>query len=170
MKTIIPFTGMSQYENTIEGRKQGSACGPVTVASIMKFHREKEYAVNDLYASLGTTAIGLFSWRLIRKLRKLTGSRFEIKKIRSIDQVKTELLAGRPVAMKFDRYFSFRWFSKPMFRYHWVPLIGFEEKQDDVILFFHDNGKRSRPSKLRTASYRKHQQVLSFVKIVPVSQ
>lgn len=167
MKILIPFEGMSQYEESVDERKRSSACGPVTAASILKFHDNREYAVNELYKTLGTTPIGLFSWRLIRKLQKFTASRFEIKKIRSIDQVKSELLAGRPVAMKFDRYFSFRWFSKPLFHYHWVPLVGFEEKNDDVILYFYDNGKRSRPSKLRTASFNKHQKVLSFVKIVP---
>lgn len=168
MKTIIPFEGMSQYAEMIEERIQGSACGPVTAASILRFHDKKEYAVNELYRTLGTTSIGLFSWRLVRKLRKFTDARFEVKKIRSIDKVKSELLAGRPIAMKFDRYFSFRWFSKPMFRYHWVPLVGFEEKEDDLILYFHDNGKRSRPSKLRTASYNKHRKILSFIKIVPI--
>ena len=170
MKTVIPFEGLSQYAETIERKKQGSACGPTTAAAILKHYEKNDYGINELYALLGTTPIGLFTWRLVKNLRKLAGPRYDIKKIRSIEEVKSELLAGRPVAMKFDRWFSFRWFSKPLYDYHWVPLIGFEERPDDLILYFHDNGKRNRPSKLRTVSYQANRNVLTFVKIAPIQK
>ncbi|WP_033542669.1 C39 family peptidase [Planococcus sp. CAU13] len=167
MKILLPVKGMSQYDEMIDSKIRGSACGPVTAAAIYNFHENEKLGINEIYKVLGTTSIGLFTWRLMRNFRKIAGSRYRIEKIRSIAEVKEELLQGRPLAMKFDRYFSFRWFSKPMFNYHWVPLIGFEDKADDVILYFHDNGKRNRPSRIRTVSYSSQRSVLSFVKIIP---
>ena len=167
MKVLLPFEGMSQYESVIDPQKRGSACGPVTAASIFRFHENEIFEINEVYRLLGTTSIGLFTWRLLRNFRKIAGSRYKLETTRSISEVKEELLSGRPLAMKFDRYFSFRWFAKPLYNYHWVPLIGFEDKGDDVILYFHDNGKRNRPSKIRTVSYHSQRTVLSFVKIIP---
>lgn len=169
MKVLLPFEGMSQYDLAIDDKLQGSACGPVTAAAIHRFHEKSELAVNTVYKLLGATSIGLFTWRLMRNFRKLAGSDYRLEKTRSISEVKQELVEGRPLAMKFDRYFTFRWFSKPMFNYHWVPVIGFEEKDGDVILYFHDNGKRNRPSKIRTVSYMSHRSYLSFVKIIPIN-
>lgn len=170
MKTMIPFKGLSQYEPSIDSKKQGSACGPVTAAAILGHHEKTAYGINELYTMLGTTPIGLFTWRLLKNLRRLAGHRYAISKARNMDEVKNELLAGRPLAMKFDRYFSFRWFSKSAFKYHWVPLIGFEEKEDDLILYIHDNGQKNRPSKVRAVSYKKNQKVLTFIKIVPTQK
>jgi hypothetical protein len=170
VKLIIPFEGMSQYAETIDRKKQGSACGPVTAAAILKHYEKTGYGINELYKVLGTTPIGLFTWRLLKNLRKLTRRRYDIRKVRSVEEVKRELLAGRPLAMKFDRWFSFRWLSKPMYNYHWVPLIGFEEKPDDLILYFHDNGAKNRPSKIRAVSYKQNRNVLTFIKIVPIQK
>lgn len=169
MKVIIPFQGLSNYETSIDENKQKSSCGPLTASAILKHHEKKVYPINDLYKLLGTTPIGLFTWRLVRRWRKVTSSKnYEVKKIRSIEEVKNELIAGRPLAMKFDRYFSFRWFDKPIFNYHWVPLIGFEEEDDDLVLYIHDSRQRNRPSKIRTVSYKRHQKLLTFVKIKPI--
>ncbi len=170
MKVLIPFTGMSQYAPEIEAKWQGSACGPVTAAAILRHHEKKEWTASELYSTLGTTRIGLFTWRFVRKFKKLTSGRYHIKKVRSVEEVKKELIAGRPLAVKFDRWFSFHWFSKPLFNYHWVPLVGFEEQDEDLILHIHDNGKRNRPSKLRMVSYNTNRKYLTFVKIVPIQK
>ncbi|MDN7243557.1 hypothetical protein QWY14_17340 [Planococcus sp. N028] len=170
MKTVIPFEGRSQYVDTIDSKKRGSACGPVTAAAILNHYEKTDYGINELYKMLGATPIGLFTWRLLKNLRRITGQRYDVKKVQNIEDVKRELLAGRPLAMKFDRWFSFRWFSKPLYNYHWVPLIGFEEKPDDLILYFHDNGQKNRPSKIRTVSYKTDQNVLTFIKIVPIQK
>lgn len=167
LKVLLPLEGMSQYETSIEPGKRGSACGPVTAASIFRFHENQAFEINEVYRLLGTTPIGLFTWRLVRNFRKIGGSRYQLKRTRSISEVKNELIESRPLAMKFDRYFSLRWFFKPTFNYHWVPLIGFEDKDGDVILYFHDNGKRNRPSKIRTVSYNDQHRILTFVKIIP---
>ncbi|WKA59719.1 hypothetical protein QWY16_06215 [Planococcus shenhongbingii] len=161
---------MSQYAAAIDAKKQRSACGPTTIAAILKHHEKIDYGIEQLYGLLGTTPIGLFTWRLIKNFKKAAGQRYHIEKVRSLETVKSELLAGRPLAMKFDRYFSFRWFSKPLYDYHWVPLIGFEDEDDDVVLYIHDNGKRNRPSKIRAVSYNENRNVLTFVRICPVKR
>ncbi len=71
--------------------------------------------------------------------------------------------------MKFDQYFTFQWFTKkkPAYKYHWVPLIGYEIKNDDLYLIFHDNGGRGRESEIRSIRYDDNRHVLSFVKIEP---
>lgn len=170
LKILLPFEGKSQYDAAVDPKKQQSACGPTTVAAILAHHEQIDYGIDQLYGLLGTTPIGLFTWRLLRKFRKMAGQRYDIQKLRTLDAVKTELLAGRPVAMKFDRWFSFRWFSKPLYNYHWVPLIGFEEQDGDIILYLHDNGKRNRPSRVQAVSYLQNQHVLSFVRICPVKR
>lgn len=170
MKVLIPFQGMSQYDQTIDAKLQGSACGPTTAAAILKHHENQDYDVNELYRALGTTRIGLFTWRFKKKLNRLGQKRYQVTKTRSMDQVKEELLQGRPVAMKFDRYFSFRWRFPSAYKYHWVPLIGFEERPDDLILFIHDNGKRNRPSKIQAVSYGQNHKVLTFLKIIPTQK
>ncbi len=170
LKVLIPFNGQSQYAPEIKTQWQGSACGPVTAAAILQHYGEKEWTASELYRLLGATRIGLFTWRFVRKFAKLTSGRYDVHTIHSIDEVKKELIAGRPLAVKFDRWFSFHWFSKPMFNYHWVPLVGFEEQDEDLILYIHDNGKRNRPSKLRAVSYHKNRKFLTFVKIVPIQK
>ncbi|ANU12555.1 hypothetical protein B481_1843 [Planococcus halocryophilus Or1] len=167
MKKLIAFQGLSQYDEHISKKYRSSACGPVTIAAILQHYEQLEIGINQLYRLLGTTPIGLFTWRLVKNFRKTGGMRYEVEKISAIQEVKEELLAGRPLAMKFDRYFTFHWFSKPLYSYHWVPLIGFEQKTNDLILYIHDNGQKNRPSKMRTVSYQENQNVLTFVKIIP---
>lgn len=167
MKVLIPFQGISQYGKTVDTKLQGSACGPTTAAAILKYHENRDYGVNELYKTLGTTRIGLFTWRFMRKLNKFSDKKYRVAKIRSLEEVKEELVHGRPLAMKFDRYFSFRWRLESSYKYHWVPLIGFEEHPDDLILYIHDNGKRNRPSKIQAVSYKQNRKVLTFLKIVP---
>lgn len=164
-KVILPVTGLSQWDAGINERLRASACGPTTIRTIFDYHEETGSAIDELYRSLGTTRIGLFTWRLMRNFRHLSEGRFCARRIRSIDEVKAELLAGRPLAMKFDRYFTFRWRKKSAFAYHWVPLIGFEETEDDILLYIHDNGGRNRQSRRQKISYKENRSILTFVGI-----
>lgn len=167
MKRVISFQGLSQHDEAIYKKYRASACGPVTAAAILQFHEGLNIGINQLYRLLGATPIGLFTCRLLRNFHKIAGTRFEAKRVWDIEEVKEELLAGRPLAMKFDRYFTFHWFSKFAYSYHWVPLIGFKEEAGDILLYIHDNGQKNRPSKMRTVSYMENRKVLTFVKIMP---
>ncbi|ALS74520.1 hypothetical protein AUC31_04360 [Planococcus rifietoensis] len=168
MKVLLPFQAMNQYAEHIPAAYRTSACGPVTAASILRYHEGVAPGIGPLYKWLGATPIGLNAFCLIRRLKKLAGPRYDIKRVRSIEQIKQQLDAGYPLAVKFDRYFSLRWCQKTTFAYHWVPLIGYEETADDLLLFIHDNGQKNRPSKLRAVSFRENRSVLSFIQISPV--
>lgn len=162
----LPLQGKSQYEASISPNYRNSACGPTTVHVILQYLGVTSPSINQLYEVLGSTKIGLFKWCLIHNLRKL----FPTWDIRTctLKEAMREIDAGRPVAMRFDRYFSFQWRDKkPAYAYHWVPLIGYEIQQDELSLIFHDNGGRNRESEIRIVSYKDHVKVLSFVKITP---
>ena len=168
MRVQLDLEGFSQYDASIDENYHASACGPVTAWSILRFWMPNScpYQINQLYGLLGGTRIGLFTCRFKRNLRKLLGPNWTIESC-TIEEAKAELLAGHPVACKFDRYFGLRWFSKFEFAYHWVPLIGFEEKENGLTLILHDNGGRNRASQIRHVSYEDNKDILTFVKMAP---
>lgn len=170
MSVQLDIEGMSQYATEVNKKFQNSACGPTTVHVLLKYlfkdNVAKAYDVNQLYTLLGGTKIGLFQWRLIKNLQKLMGPSWNVSSC-SLKEALQQLDTGRPVAMKFDSYFSFKWREKPLFKYHWVPLIGYGTKEDKLYLIIHDNGGRQRDSQIRTVSYAENYKVLSFVKIEP---
>ncbi|WP_210471173.1 C39 family peptidase [Sporosarcina sp. 6E9] len=165
MKTVLDITGKSQYEKDIDERFRPSACGPVTAHVILRYHFPHHmHAVNELYRLLGSTKIGLFTWRFIRNMKKLLGEAWIVEKC-SVNEVIHEIDNGRPVAAKFDKWFTLRWRGKFAFDYHWVPVVGYEKNGNELLLIVHDNGGRNRTSQLRTISYKKNKSILTFVKI-----
>ncbi|MCG3088550.1 C39 family peptidase [Sporosarcina cyprini] len=161
----VPFDGKSQYDEDIDPNYRPSACGPVTAYTILRYLNEHgDLDVNELYRKLGGTRIGLFKWRLLRNLRKLLGNAWEVESC-TIEELKTELQHGRPVAAKFDKWFTFHWLGTYEFDYHWVPVVGYEQSEGDIFLLIHDNGGRHRESRLRKVSYQANRSILSFVKI-----
>lgn len=166
MKVLLDVEGQSQYSEQIDERFRNSACGPVTASIMMKHHGHERFSANELYKLLKTTKIGLFKFNFIKNMRRILGDKWIVEETQ-IEGVKKELCSGRPVAAKFDRFFTFRWFSTFEFSYHWVPVIGFEEDENDLYLYIHDNGGRNRSSRIRKISYRRNANVLSFVRISP---
>lgn len=172
MRVLLDVQGMSQYSEYVRKDYQASACGPTTAHVILKHvcaeHQFAQKDINELYKFLGGTKIGLFKWRMISKLRKALGEGFNVAAC-TISEAIEQLRAGNPVAMKFDKYTTLQWFTKkkPLYSYHWVPLIGYEIKDDCLHLIIHDNGGKNRPSKVRTFCYEDNRHVLSFVKIDP---
>ncbi|MFJ7649128.1 C39 family peptidase [Lysinibacillus sp. NPDC097279] len=166
MKQYLPLQGKSQYDASIAPQYRNSACGPTTIHVILHYYNLSAPSVNDLYLLLGGTKIGLFKWRLIYNLRKLLPT-WDIRSC-TLKEALLEIDAGRPVAMRFDRYFSLQWLNrKSTFVYHWVPLIGYAVQDDGLLLIFHDNGGKNRASQIRTALIENNEKVLSFVKIAP---
>lgn len=169
-KIFLNVTGKSQYDPSINVKYRASACGPTTVHTILNFiqadHEIAQKNINELYKLLGGTKIGLFTWRMISNLRKLLGDNYTIKSC-SIEEALNQLRCGYPVAMKFDKWFTFNWFTmkKPLYDYHWVPLIGFEYSHNELYLIFHDNGSRNNASQIRKVKYEDQKHVLRFVKI-----
>lgn len=165
MKQVEGFQGKSQYDVEIDTRFQPSACGPVTAFTILRHHlHDSRIHINELYKMLGGTRIGLFKWRFISNLRKLLGSEWQVEEC-GITDVKKEINEGRPVAAKFDKWFTFHWFGDFAFDYHWVPIIGYKEDDGGLTLFVHDNGGRNRESRIREIEYEPNRPILSFIKI-----
>lgn len=159
---------MSQYDSSIHPKLQSSACGPVTAYVLLNYMQPDTYSyqVNELYKLLGGTRIGLFTGRFLRKMRRLLGPTWCISKCNVHDAIK-QIDEGRPVALKYDRYFAFRRKGTFTFSYHWVPCIGYEKVKDEIFLFIHDNGGRNRESVIRRVSYQENAPILTFVKFVP---
>ena len=167
LKVQLPVQGFSQYDETIDTKLQSSACGPVTVYVLLNYLFPKQsYIPNNLYKNLKGTRAGLFTYRLVKYLRKLLGPEWTIQKC-SIEESLQELDQGRPVALKFDKYFSFQWRKQFSFSYHWVPLIGYERTKEELYLIVHDNGGRGRASAIKKIKYADNAPILTFVKIVP---
>ena len=166
VKKVLNISGKSQYDEDIDAAFRPSACGPVTARLLMdQFPPEAcPYTINELFTRLGGTKIGLVKGRFIRNMRKILGANWTVAEC-DITDVKRQIDNGRLVAAKFDKWFNFRWRGGYEFDYHWVPVIGYEEKGDDIELIIHDNGTRNRPSQVRQVSYKKNKPVLSFVKI-----
>jgi hypothetical protein len=166
MRVELNVTGLSQYDDTIQPNFQSSACGPTTVFVILNYLQHSSFSINELYKMLGGTRIGSFKWRLVKNLRKLLGPSWSVSSC-TLHEALEQIDQGRPVAMKFDKYFSFQWKSKPTFKYHWVPLIGYEVKNGEIFLVVHDNGWKNRDSQIRKVRYADNNKVLSYVKIEP---
>lgn len=166
MKRLEGFLGKSQYDHDINERFRPSACGPVTAYTILRYHEHDlaKSCVDDIYRLLGGMKIGLFKWRFVWRLRRLLGPEWTIENC-GLEELKKEIEAGRPVAAKFDKWFSFHWFGKYVFDYHWVPVVGFKETENGIILLVHDNGGRNRDSQMREIAYEPNQAILSFIKI-----
>lgn len=171
MKTQLPVQGYSQYDTSIQANYRASACGPVTAYVLLNylFTNASPYQPNELYKKLGGTRIGLFTYRFIRNMRKLLGPNWKVNKC-TLQVALNELKNGRPVALKFDKYFSLQWNKSFTFSYHWVPLIGYELVDDEVILLIHDNGGRNRPSQIRRVHYSENASILTFVQITPIGE
>lgn len=169
MGVQLNLKGMSQYDESVLPQYRNSACGPTTVHVILNYLLKDPSTVknvNELYKILGGTKIGLFKWRLTKNLQKYLGEQWNIANC-SLEEAMQQLDEGRPVAMKFDRYFTFQWLEKPLYKYHWVPLIGYEIKDGELFLIIHDNGGVNRESQIRIVRYAENYKVLSFVKIEP---
>lgn len=170
MRVLLNVNGRSQYSSDIRPEYQNSACGPTTAHIILNYLCEDEKIrtkdVNELYKFLGGTKIGLFKWRMIRNLRRLLGDDWCIEEC-TLTQAIEQLRIGNPVAMKFDVYFTGQFLKSytPLYKYHWVPLIGYEIIDDELYLTIHDNGGRNRDSQIRTFKYDDNRKILSFVKI-----
>lgn len=169
MKVQITIEGMSQYSPSINPSYQNSACGPTTIYVILNYFLKGRnvQTVNELYEILGGTKIGLFQWRLIKNLKKYLGSQWIVERC-TLKEALHQLESKKPVAMKFDQYFTFQWKSEPTFKYHWVPLIGYEIINDRLYLIVHDNGGKHRESEIRKIPYGPNYKVVSFVKIEPL--
>ncbi len=189
----LSFYPYTQWETGI--RSPSSACGPAAIAGIVHFwedrlakeggklsHRlpaDSAEAVNDIYASSGGTPLGMSAPVLAFALRRLLNKRLQgsglpgkavTRRLRGFDAYCAEIDAGRLVAVKFDKWFSFRWFGRrPVFDYHWTVGCGYRIEDDGTaFLLVHDAGSRAKDgtfvrSRERRIDYAAHRGVLTLV-------
>jgi len=169
MKKQLAFTGMSQYDASIDPKLRSSACGPVTAHLLLKHAGLPSPPINQLYKQLKGTRIGLFTYRFVRELNRMLPSDWHAETC-SLHTALQEIKKGRPVAVKFDKFFSFQFRSSVAFAYHWVPLIGYRVENDTLFLLVHDNGGRNRESKLRKIPYGPNHHVVTFVRLAPLKK
>ncbi|OWA35389.1 hypothetical protein B9G55_12135 [Saccharibacillus sp. O16] len=191
---ILTFQPYTQWETGI--RSPASACGPTAAAALLRFWEERlaasggqplhqhrlpadpAEAVNRLYAACLGTPIGTGSTALSLALRReLNGrlreaglpGRARTRRLSGFDAYRAEIDAGRLVAVKFDKWFSLRWRSRPLFDYHWTVGCGYRIAEDGTrCLIVHDAGARRRdgtyaPSQARVAPYEPHRHVLTMI-------
>ncbi len=87
-----------------------------------------------------------------------------------MERYKAEIDAARPVAVKFDKWFSFRWRESYAYDYHWVLGIGYDETDIETgpVLIVQDNGIRHKsggftPGKERRIPYQPNQEIITMV-------
>ncbi|MEK3899645.1 C39 family peptidase [Paenibacillus sp. FSL R7-0179] len=173
-----------------------SACGPATMAALLEYwhsHRSRTFIpgirhfdsmaahINYIYTHHGGTPWGMSTRSFVRGLRAYIGSALpllhnhsgliEVSVFNDIGRYRAEINAGRPVALKFDKWFSLRWRGRYAYDYHWVLGIGYEDEEDGSCkLVVHDNGVQHpgggyTPGRERLISYSANIKILTMVSL-----
>ncbi|OMD46400.1 hypothetical protein BSK56_16300 [Paenibacillus borealis] len=173
----------------------GSACGPATIAALMEYWRtrkgrifipgashfaSKAAHINHIYSHHGGTpwgmSVGSFTKgvkayiRSSAPLEAKEGGLFSVSVFNDMDRYKAEIDAERPVALKFDKWFTLRWRGTYAYDYHWVLGIGYQEPEGGggPVLIVHDNGMRHKhggftPGQARLIPYTVNKDVITMV-------
>ncbi|QWU16554.1 Peptidase_C39 like family protein [Paenibacillus sophorae] len=183
---------LEPYTQWAQGvRFASSACGPATMAAITEYwgrklgepnligkerFRSKTEHINHLYARYGGRRWGMsargFEKGIKAYLRTSLGNAPAIR-LRSFNDFalyKAEIDAGRPVAVKFDKWFSLRWFGNYAYNYHWTVGTGYEMTEPNLWLIVQDNGsKRANggftASRERRIEYAANREVITMVAV-----
>ncbi|WP_405106350.1 C39 family peptidase [Paenibacillus sp. FSL K6-1217] len=173
-----------------------SACGPATMAALMEYwhsHKGRTFIrgirhfdsmaahINYIYTHHGGAPWGMSVRSFVRGLRAYISEavppgsdfsgRIKVSVFNDIGRYQAEIDAGRPVALKFDKWFSFRWQGSYAYDYHWVLGIGYETGEDGSCkLVVHDNGVRHpgggyTPGRERQISYSANTRILTMVSL-----
>lgn len=184
----------TQWEAGVES--PSSACGPATMAALVEYwhshqgrlfvpglrHFDSRAAhINYIYTHHGGTPWGMSARSFARGLRAYISqaappgydpaSLMEISLFNDIGRYRAEIDAGRPVALKFDKWFSLRWRGRYVYDYHWVLGIGYENQEDgSCILLVHDNGVQHpgggyTPGRERKISYEANKAIITMVSL-----
>lgn len=148
---------VSQYDPSVKAAWRDSACGP-TATHIVLSHYGLTYSINELYRTLGTTRLGLFTPCLIRNAKRLLGDDFVVARA-SVKTVMKLLDCHLPVLAKFDCFTSCTPWRKAYYRYHWVVLTSYYLKHDQLHFIGNSNGN------IFTFDYATSAHALTFVQL-----
>ncbi|WP_052087876.1 C39 family peptidase [Paenibacillus wynnii] len=186
---VDPYT---QWEPEVAS--PSSACGPATMAALAEywrtrqgqafihksshFHSKAEH-INYIYRHHGGAPWGMSVKGFKKGIKAYIGAAFHtevgrrhtlsLRTFNDFVQYKDEIEAGRPVAIKFDKWFNLRWKGSYVYDYHWVIGIGYEEAADSgkATLIILDNGVKTAagfiPSRERRVDYGINKDILTMV-------
>ncbi|WP_198015890.1 C39 family peptidase [Paenibacillus sp. HW567] len=187
---VEPYT---QWEPGVSS--PGSACGPATMAALMEYwhtHNGRRFIpgtghfvskaahINYIYSHHGGAPWGMSVRGFTRGVEAYLKAALPYKERRhkpvrvsafnGMERYKAEIDAARPVAVKFDKWFSFRWRESYAYDYHWVLGIGYDETDIETgpVLIVQDNGIRHKsggftPGKERRIPYQPNQEIITMV-------
>lgn len=150
---------VSQYDTSVKAAWRDSACGP-TATHIVLSHYGLTYSINELYRTLGTTRLGLFTPCLIRNAKRLLGDDFVVARA-SVKTVMQLIDCQLPVLAKFDRFTSLTPWKRAHYRYHWVVVTNYTINNDRLTFTALSNNH------IFTFDYGQNAHALTFVYIVP---
>ncbi|KAA9000945.1 hypothetical protein F4V43_13930 [Paenibacillus spiritus] len=176
---------LSQWEAGVS--RPASACGPAAMAALADYWaglalpgsgaaESAPARINHMYERYGGRPWGMSAGGLVRGLRRYwkrhapEGARVFLAVFRDFERYREEIDAGRPVAVKFDRWSALRWRGDYAFDYHWTVGIGYEVEGKNRFLLLHDNGGRKRsgeavPGRERRIAYEANRPVLTMVSL-----
>lgn len=166
---MIHLQAKSQYDPSVDERYRPSACGPTAVEAILTYYTQQPIAINELYRALGTTPIGLFTWRLKARLSRMLGPSWQVRQITK-QQALVAVNRSEPIALKFDRYFTPFFYKKARYNYHWTVLVGYQMEGARLKLFVEDLGTRTRGSRIEKIDYLENAHALTFIHIKPLTE
>lgn len=174
----LPAEPYTQWEAGV--KSPSSACGPTTIAALteywnsqrgMEFIRGKRHFhskaahINYIYRHHGGTPLGMSVGSFIKGLKAYISSstpstdepELSIITFNDMGRYKAEIDAGRPVAIKFDKWFRLRWRGQFTYDYHWVLGVGYEMTEDGehTTLLVHDNGVRYKDGRVALGKERR---------------
>ncbi|WP_410513185.1 C39 family peptidase [Paenibacillus sp. BR2-3] len=187
---VEPYT---QWEPGVAS--PSSACGPATMAALAEYwstrlgqayihgqshFHSKAAHINYIYSYHGGAPWGMSVKGFKKGINDYIGApssagegrRLEISlsTFNDIALYKMEIDDGRPVALKFDKWFTFRWKGRYVYDYHWVLGIGYEEAEagKGTALIILDNGVKTAdgsfmPSRERRVNYELNKNILTMV-------
>lgn len=192
-KQTLKAERYTQWEPGVDS--PGSACGPATMASLVEYwhtrmgrsyvpgrshFQSKAAHINHIYKHYGGTPFGMSVRSFINGVKaylrteasreEMGNSLISLTLFNDMERFRAEIDADRPVAIKFDKWFSFRWRGSYTYDYHWVLGVGYDESEhpDDLVLIVHDNGVRLKnggfsPCQERRISYKANRDILTMV-------
>lgn len=190
----LPAEAYTQWEEGVSS--PSSACGPATIAALSEYWRtrkgmnfipgkshfySKAAHINYIYRHHGGTPWGMSVHSFTKGIKAYLGAALSQNKqqcelivstFNDLEYYKAEIDAGRPVAVKFDKWFSFHWRRRFAFDYHWVLGIGYEESDgfEGSVLIIHDNGVRHKDGtftlgKERRIPYPANKDIITMVSL-----
>ncbi|MEB2301576.1 C39 family peptidase [Lysinibacillus xylanilyticus] len=173
----------SQYDPDVKSGYQNSACGPTTMAVILQYWHDKKLKsklqvwnsgyttkgafINSMYANRGGTFYGMsvngvrsgLENEAIARGYSATTSSFN-----NFYSYKTEIDNNRPLAVKFDQWFS-KWKpgAKYDYDYHWTPGLGYIYSSSSTMLRVQSLEAGS--TSVTDISYAKNSNIITMVSL-----